>query len=236
MAWRTGRRVQTFTIGAVIAVAVVVGAGLWVGADNGTKQSELGAGLVSTGLFGLLLLMFERVLSEQTREVERKVSLAAAPEPTIDVQAGAGGASGESEEGMSERAEGEVRRRSQFKAEVGGWRRDTGRIDADQLRLVVYRDDDYFQFFTAIVPGIAFRVGLHGRSADGVTLAQFRRAIAELAVTQIRQAIATGLAPRDGQRTTAIELFPDVDEAIRLARHQDDEEPRADEVITVWEQ
>jgi hypothetical protein len=44
-----------------------------------------------------------------------------------------------------------------FTVEYDGWQRDTQRIDASRARLRVYRDDAYFQFYTAIVSGIGLR-------------------------------------------------------------------------------
>lgn len=124
----------------------------------------------------------------------------------------------------------------QFKAVVDKWMRDTSRIDADQLRLRVLCDDDYFQFFTVIVPGTDLRTSIHGASADGVTLPQMHRAIGELAVEQVRQKIIDGDAPRSDDPTIAIELFPDVGQAVRRASSQSDEDHTPGETIETWTQ
>ena len=112
--------------------------------------------------------------------------------------------------------------------------RDRSRIDADQLRLIAWADDHYFQFFTAIVPGIASRVSVHSAAANGVTLAQFHRGIGDLAVRLIRQKISSGEAPRDDDPTLALELFPDVDEAVRVGRDLADQDHVEGEVIGEW--
>lgn len=108
------RRALRWAVGAVIFTMVVFGAALWVTATDQTKQADLGAGLVSTGLFGVLLLALEQVLSQQTQEVDRKVSLAAGPEPArytmiggAEVEAALAGSAGRaSEESPAESPDG----------------------------------------------------------------------------------------------------------------------------------
>lgn len=243
MASATARRrlrLQRYVAGGAIVAMVASGGVLWVVSSNGTKQADLGAGLVSTGLFGLLLLAFERVLSEQTEEVDRKVSLSAAPEPARDNR---GAPRADPEEAEPDPGKGGRKAREpltqpqpprRFRVEVDQWMRDRSRIDADQLRLIAWADDHYFQFFTAIVPGIAFRVSVHSAAATGVTLAQFHRGIGDLAVRLIRQKISSGEAPRDDDPTLALELFPDVDEAVRVGRGLPDQDHVEGEVIGEW--
>lgn len=259
MAGRADRPKSIYSLGGGIALLVLVGAGLWVEADSGTKQAELGGGLVSTGMFGLLLLLFEQVLSAQTREVDRKVSLAAAPEPSVDQSSEAARrAAPDDVDGMAPEpstahsSEADVPATPgatdteppqdgaspprHFRAKVREWMRDTSRIDADQLPVVVECDDRYFQFFTAIVPGAAFRRAIHGSGSDGITLAQLRRATADLAVGEIRQSIGTGQAPRADDPSKAIELFPNVEQAVRRSRNQRDEEHTEGEIVAEWSQ
>lgn len=95
IAGRTERSTAVGGILMAVVVAVLVGGVvLWSTGSDGTKQAELGAGLVSTGVFGLLLLLIERALSRQTADVGRKVSLAATPEPAVDSSEAAAGARG----------------------------------------------------------------------------------------------------------------------------------------------
>ncbi len=102
-----------------------------------------------------------------------------------------------------------------FTVEYGGWQRDNSRIDVFQARFRVLADGEYFQFFTAGVPGIDV---MAAERIEGVTLGTFRRAFADLAIDEIRQAIASGDAPRSDDPTMAIELRPDPEQARRLAR------------------
>lgn len=222
------RRAQRYVVGGLIGLVVVVGFILWLVADDETKQADLGAGL-------LLLLAFERVLSAQTQEVDRKVSLAAAPEPARDDRASAEVVEDEPHEAEGDRQAHPASPTRHFTVEVDTWMLDRSRIDAEQLRLIVYADDQYFQFFTAIVPGAAFRVSIHSAAANGVTLAKFRRGIGELAVRQIRQTIANGEAPRDDDPTLAIALFPNVEEAVRIGRGLVDEDHAEGEIIGEWD-
>lgn len=221
---------------AVVSVLLLAGAILWVTGSDGTKQAELGAGLVSTGVFGLLILLIERALYEQTVEVDRKASLAAVPQPAKDTAIDAPDTS----EPPSRREEEPVTSvsppRHRFKVMVDTWMRDSSRIDADQLRLRVLRDGEYFQFFTAVVPGTELRTAIHGAGADGITLAQLRRAIGDLAVELVRQTIIDGNAPRLDDRTIAIELFPDVHHAVGLARYRRDQDHEHGDVIAEWSQ
>lgn len=207
-----------------VVVAIVTGTIAWASASDGSKQAELGAGLVSSGVFGVLLLLFERALSAETEAVGRKVSLAASPTPAVDTASAEPAPTPSDEEGASEEGA--------FRVEVDGWMRDGSRIDAEQLRLRVYRDGRYFQFFTAIVPGSAFRVGLHG--TRDITLPQFRRAIAEAAVEQIREKIALGEAPLPDP-TKAIEIFPDIDTAVERGAHLPSAEVVEGDVIGGWQ-
>jgi hypothetical protein len=244
-------------LAALVLVAVVSGMALWMKASDGTKQADMGAAIVSTGLFGFLLLLVEQGLARQTADVGRRVNLGARPTPAKDVEEGvldqrvpasradepmAGEPDAQpnvertpdSGTDVSTSAKSRQNSPGRFTAVVDKWMRDSSRIDADQLRIRVLHDDKYFQFFTAIVPGTEFRVGVHGIEAAGVTFPQFQRAIGELAVEQIKQAVADGTAPRDGDQTVALELFPDVQTAVRIARGLEDKELVNGEVIGSW--
>lgn len=202
---------------------------------DGSKEADLGAAIVSTGLFGVLLIIFERALSAHTRQVERKVDLAAAPPPSVDrSRARPADTEDDGPEDASRRAptrdEGRgVQRR--YSVEREGWVRDGSRIDAEQLRLRSFKDGEYFQFFTGIVPGMDFRVAIRGPT--NITLAQFRRAITDLTAELVRKEITNGRAPLEDP-TIAIALFPDVREAARQARYVDDTDYQDNEVVTSW--
>lgn len=75
---------------------------------------------------------------------------------------------------------------------------------------------------------------MHSASNSGLTLAQFRRGVGDLAVRQIRRAVSLGEAPRADDPTVAIELFPSVDEAARIGRGMPDAEYVTGEVIGEW--
>lgn len=220
-------------IGAAAAVALLAGLAMWIGADDGTKQADLGAGLVSSGLFGLLVLVLDHTLSRGARELDRKLSLAATASPAHD----------DPDPSVAPEVDALIPRPSEaaplastFEAWSDGWQRDTGRIDADQLRIRVLRDSKYFQFFTAVIPGGDFRRHTRAPQVNGVGYGQFQRAIAQRAVEQIRQRITDGEAPSPGDPTTAIELFPDCEAAAREARGLDNAEIVAGERIAQWSQ
>lgn len=119
-----------------------------------------------------------------------------------------------------------------FTVEYDKWMRDNSRIDAYQVRLRTFADGDYFQFFTAVVPGMD--VVIAERLSD-VTAGGFRRALADVAVEQIKEAISQDAAPRPDDPTKAIELLPDPHEAIQRARRSDGTEYAEGEVIAEFE-
>lgn len=203
---------------------------LWALGEDGSKRADLGSALVSTGLFGILLIVFERALAGHTRQVERTVELAAAPEPSVDRPSAQREETEHDGTRMAHTSESAGAKR-RYRVESDGWIRAGSRIDAEELRLRVFADDEYFQFFTGIVPGIDFRVAIHGPT--NITLAQFRRAITDLTVELLRREVADGRAPLDDP-TIAIELFPDTYEAARQARYVDDRDYQEDEEVASW--
>lgn len=231
--WMRSLRNRPFVVvcSGLIGVALVAGGVLWARADSQTKAVDLGAGLVSAGVFGVLLVLFERALSLQASRIERTVELGAAPPPPLDTSPPPRGTEPPPAEERSIDGE-RVSPHTIFTVEREGWIRDSSRIDADQVRLRVFADGEYFQFFIGVVAGIDFRPAIHGPT--NITLAQFRRAFTELTVEQIRQVISIGDAPRSDP-TEAIELFPDAEEAARRARHIQDRDYEEGEVVGRWE-
>lgn len=231
--WMRSLRYRPFVVVCCVLIggALVAGGVLWARADSQTKAVDLGAGLVSAGVFGVLLVLLERALSLQASRIERTVELSAAPPPALDTSPPPRGTeSPPVDERSIDRERGSPP--TIFSVEREGWIRDSSRIDADQVRLRVFADGKYFQFFIGVVAGIEFRVAIHGPT--NITLAQFRRAFTELTVEQIRHVISMGDAPRSDP-TEAIELFPDAAEAARRARHIQDRDYQEGEVVDRWE-
>jgi hypothetical protein len=215
----------------LIVVVIALGGTLWVGADNQTKAVDLGAGLVSAGVFGVLLVLLERALAQQGERIERRVGLSAAPPPAVDASAATRSSEGEqTPEAVVNGGPPDTRRL--FTVEREGWIRDSSRIDAEQVRLRTFADGQYFQFFTGILSGTDFRLAIHGPSQ--ITLAQFRRAFTDITVELVRHAVSIGKAPHSDP-TVAIELFPDAAEAARRARHVEDHDYEDDEVVAQWQ-
>jgi hypothetical protein len=119
-----------------------------------------------------------------------------------------------------------------FAAVYAGWQRDTARIDADQVRLRVYRDGEYFQLFTGVAPGIDFRPAVHGLGP--FTFTQFQRAFADVSAEAAKEAIAEGRAPLSDPQT-AIELFPDSKEAARRAPRLPDDPYGEAQTVLEWQ-
>ena len=106
----------------------------------------------------------------------------------------------------------------EFKVEYTGRQRDTSRVDAMQARFRVFCNDDYFQFFSAVASGPDLRLlGLANATSNG----QFWRAFAEGAGRLIEEAVLQGEVPLPDP-TMAYEVFPDVESAIRAARHAEE--------------
>ncbi len=102
-----------------------------------------------------------------------------------------------------------------YVVEIDTWMRDTSRVDAWQMRLRVWRDGTYYQFFTVVVPGIDLAAEVSNRDQEFQT--RFWRWLGKLAVDPIRQACESGQAPLPDPNT-AIELRGDVRRAVANAR------------------
>jgi hypothetical protein len=171
---------------------VVVGFAMWVQADSGSKAVDLGSGLVATGLFGLIFIGLERALAARLQEGTDTVSglLPGGPElrdEDVDL-AGQGGPIKRPQPGGSSADP----YPHEYSAEFAGWQRDGSRVDAYQVRVRVYRDRRYFQFFTGVVPGMAV-----DHLASGVSLTAIQRASALETVRIARERILQGVVPLD---------------------------------------
>jgi hypothetical protein len=211
----------------VLAIVVTAGAVLWVFGNDSSKTSALGTTLMGSGVVGAVLVFVERALSARTEAVEKTVGLGPAPPPITDTSSPEPDAGPPAEGERHERPEGE----RHFAVRYMGWDRDTSRIDAYLVRLRVLKNSDYFQFFTAIIPG--FDVVLAEESGTP-TMRQFRRAFTDVAVEQIRQRIERGEAPLNDPNR-AIELQPDPDEARRQAGSADDIEYAEGEIVAEFD-
>jgi hypothetical protein len=214
---------------------------LYAFASSGEKQADLGGALVSAAVIGVLVVYFERSFRRETTEIRRDttniqdaVDKSAAPQPAVDVEAPEPQAA-DREAVVADEAEGVTPTSGPQKYTVQylGWQFDSSRVDAQQARLRVLRENGtYFQFFTAIMSGIAIRTALG--FASGITAAQFRRAVAVMGSEQARAAIRARRAPLDDP-TIAIELFPKVDEVIRRSPLEEDREFDEGETFTeIW--
>jgi hypothetical protein len=101
----------------------------------------------------------------------------------------------------------------EFHAEYGGWQRDGSRVDAYQVRLRVFRDGQYFQFFTGVVPGITVHV-LNEDQSDAAVADRFRRACAHATIRTAKEQIAQGQVPLvDATNASEVLLAPEAIEA-----------------------
>jgi hypothetical protein len=227
-----------------LGVAACVGVAFYVTASNGTKQADFGTALMSAAVIGVLVVFFERSLRRETTQIRRDTShlqdaveKSAAPPPEVDVpppdvlpvdlSTGV-------ERGVRETASGaSLSARQQYKVQYDGWQRDSRRIDAYQARLRVLREDGiYFQFFSAVMSGIAIRTGLG--TENGLTAATFRNAVADVGSELARQAISERRAPLD-EPTVAIEVFPDPEQVMQRATVARPTEYGEGEVFTtIW--
>ena len=219
----------------VLGAVAVVGVLLWALGGDSSKVTALGTTLLGSALVGTVLVVFERGLAARSEAVERELSLLPAPEPATDpaTDDGARLTTGPGpKEGLVVSQTTPPKRRH-YAVEYEGWVRDRSRIDAFQERGYASMPmREYFQFFTATVPGMDVLIA---EQSPDVTAGSFRRALADLAVDQVKEAIAQGDAPRPDDPTKAIELRPDPEEATRRARRNGGDEYREGEVIAEFE-
>ena len=102
---------------------------------------------------------------------------------------------------------------SSYRIEEEALSRDRSRLDARELRLRLWHDDAYHQFFTVAVPGIDFRDFPDGGPAAG----GFWNSIRRQAVQAIEEWVEEGGQPlRDP--TVAVELPVNFERARKAAR------------------
>src|SRR5690606_9319723 len=115
-------------------------------------------GVIVTAGLGLMLLWAESALVARTDDVRRVTSMAATPPPAVDPQRPRVDAMHPDETAAIDKSSADAaaapitEQQRLFTAEFAGWMRDTTRVDASQVRLRVFEDGDYFQFFTGTVP------------------------------------------------------------------------------------
>ena len=118
----------------------------------------------------------------------------------------------------------------QFSVEFAGWERDGNRIDAKQVRLRVFCDGEYFQFFTGVVPGPALHAATRG---ERMGLDQYKRGCVNATVLEIQRLVAEGFEPLD-EPHNAVEILVDSDAAERLTRLEPDEPIEEGTVVDTW--
>jgi hypothetical protein len=102
-----------------------------------------------------------------------------------------------------------------YTIEIDTWIRDPSRIDAYELRLRVWRDGEYFQFFKVVVAGIDLATKVSNRDPDYQT--RFWHWLAALALPDIERAILERRAPRPNP-IDAIEVRSDLKKAAHNAK------------------
>lgn len=223
------RRVLRSWVAAGLAILVIAGGGLalWAFAESGSEEADLGTALVSAGILGILLVVFERSLAQRADRVERTISISAGAEPAVDEWR---------PDPQSQEVDGPTREKqtmssAEFVAKLDCWQRDHKRVDAEQVRIRVFRSGDYFQFFVGVVPGIDF--DLVRQQRRDITLTQFRRALAQLTIELARDAIREGLVPLPNPQS-AFEVFPPAAEAMQIAPDQPDSDYEPGDEINSW--
>jgi hypothetical protein len=196
----------------LVAVPVIAGLTLWIPSSDGTKQESLGSALISGVVVGLALYVVARVFASGAEERQSEELGAAALRSTFD-----GGTPQDNELVHAARAP-----EPGYSVEYEGSIRDTTRIDAQQVRLRVFRGSEYFQFVTVPVPGPSFRrqVGLE----SGLEVNQVWWAVGHAAGPFIESAIARGDIPLDTPSNAYEVLLPDavLNQAIAEARRGPD--------------
>jgi hypothetical protein len=199
-----------------VGVPVVIGLVLWGTSSDGTKQENLGAALISGVIVGVALYLAAQVFTKgeeqrQSEELRATALMTPAPaEPAQDLNAPT------TEPFLSHSAA------TDYTVEYEGSIRDTSRIDAQQIRLRVFKDGEYFQFVTVPVPGPTFRgrFGLMG----GLEVGQVWWSVGQAAGPFIESAVDRGDLPLDSPIDAFEVLLPDavLDRAIGQAEKASD--------------
>lgn len=194
---------------AALLVVVGTGIGLFVLGSSSSKISDLGTTLIGSALVGAVLVLLEQALAGRADQSERKIIAFGAAatatdlveEPVVPVEAAAKTVS--------------VPGPNLYAVYYTGWQRDTDRVDVFSARLRVLRNGDYFQFFTASVPGLDFTLAVEALKAGPGAV---QKAVVDEAIGHIRGMIERREAPRSDDPTKAIEVRPDLSAVLRRAR------------------
>ena len=194
---------------AALFLVVGTGIGLFVLGSSSSKISDLGTTLIGSALVGAVLVLLEQALAGRADQSERKIIAFGAAatatdsviEPVVPVEVVA--------ETVS------VSGSNHYAVYYTGWQRDPDRVDVFSARLRVLRNSQYFQFFTASVPGLDFALAVEALKAGPGAV---QRAVVDEAVGHIRGMIERGEAPRSDDPTKAIEVRPELNAVLRRAR------------------
>jgi hypothetical protein len=221
---------------AALTILVAISVPVWANASNGSKEADLGSSLLSGVVIGFVLLIVGRMLdlaSRRNRDVaddSAALGASANVEPTRDLTVLAGTANAKAE-ARAATAKAGVQITGQATATVtyppyrvvyDDYQTDTSRVDAGQIRLRVFRGDEYFQFVTIPIPRPELRRSVGGDS--DVTMGRIWWHIAESIRPQLIEAIQTGAIPK-ADRTIAYEIESvTLDQAVRSALGDTDPE------------
>ena len=201
-------------------LGIAVGFAMWAQADSGTKAVDLGSGLVATGFFGLLFIGLERALSARVAEGTEAVGglLPKGADVRDDAATASDGDAATRPKPVAPPLE---QFSHEYHAEFAGWQVDRTRVDASQVRVRIYRDGDYFQFFTGVVPGSVIDVLVKGRA--GGSMHRLQRACAAVTIRSAKERIVEGSVPLpDPTNASEVLLSHDaVDAAIRRGDPKD---------------
>lgn len=181
---------------------------VWLPATDGSKESDLGSALLGGVVVGLALLTAERLFSRSAADRERLAAIDSASQGVPNV------APAKDEDPRSRDSNRVPEAGHRYEVEYEGSMRDMSRIDAQQLRLRVFRDGEYFQFVIIPIAGPALR-GVLGPLSD-TALSQFWRAVAVEAGPLINAAVLRGDIPLPDP-TQGFEVYPDLEAAGRAA-------------------
>jgi hypothetical protein len=194
------------------AVAVALPLTLWVASDKGSKEAELGSSLLSGVVVGLALLLAERLFTRAAiqRDINSALLASTTPEPAKDTP--------QPQVATPLPPLGDTQLHA-YDVTYAGSQRDTSRLDAQQVRLRVLRDGEYFQFVAVPVPGPKFRavIGM----LPNVSIGQFWRAVAEEAGRYIEDATRRGEIPLPDP-IQAYEILVNIEEVGRKAQYAEE--------------
>lgn len=222
MRLRPGTVVRHLPVFVAVAAVIGVGLALWIRSDSGGKADSLGSALLGGAVVGVVLLFAEIRFERLARERETLRALGASAEPTagqVDEATPADVAPVTTHDPAG--------RTHRYEVIYQGKNRDTSRIDAYQIRLVVKQEDRYFQFVSAIADGPSvLLLGAEKVAGRG----RFWWMFCQAAGPMIEDATQRGEIPLAEPRH-AYEVRPDVEEVVeRMHRLPAQERRRIPEV------